>query len=116
MMLDDGWPTPFLASGLSTTSYRHYAWWHAAIAAPDQLRQRMAWALAQIFVINDFNGIFNGRVLDDSGEPRFLGVVDYYDMLVGNAFGNYRDTLEDVTRHPVMGYSSVTWETRKPTR
>jgi len=103
MMLDDGWPAPFLASALSTTNYRHYAWWHAATSAPDQLRQRMAWALAQIFVINDFNSIFNSRVLDDSGEPRYLGVVDYYDMLVGNAFGNYRDTLEDVTRHPVMG-------------
>ena len=90
-------------SGLSTTNYRHYAWWDIAIAAPDQLRQRMAWALAQIFVINDFNGSFNSRSLDASGQPRYLGVVDYYDMLVDNAFGNYRQTLEDVTLHPVMG-------------
>lgn len=102
MILEDGWPT-YITTGMSTTVYRHYAWWEAAIAAPDQLRQRMAWALAQIFVINDFNGIFNSRSIDASGEPRYLGVVNYYDMLVANAFGNYRDTLEDVSRHPVMG-------------
>jgi uncharacterized protein (DUF1800 family) len=88
---------------MSTTAYRHYAWWDTALAAEDQLRQRMAWALAQIFVINEFNGSFNSRSLDESGEPRYLGVVDYYDMLVRNAFGNYRTALEDVSRHPVMG-------------
>jgi uncharacterized protein (DUF1800 family) len=102
MIGEDGWPT-FTTIGMSTTAYRHYAWWDAAIAAEDQLRQRMAWALAQIFVINDSNGTFNSRSIDASGEPRYLGVVDYYDMLVENAFLDYRKTLEDVTRHPVMG-------------
>lgn len=93
----------------STTNYRHYAWWHAAISAPDQLRQRMAWALAQIFVINEISAGSGSRSLDvdDGGgsadHPRFLGVVDYYDMLMENAFGNYRTVLEEVTYHPVMG-------------
>jgi uncharacterized protein (DUF1800 family) len=113
MILDDGWD--FLTPGLIANYYRHYAWWHAAITAPDQLRQRVAWALSQIFVINDANSLFNQFALDDSGEPRYLAVADYYDMLVRNALGdtvsdplrirqgNYRETLEDVTRHPVMG-------------
>jgi uncharacterized protein (DUF1800 family) len=102
-MLDqEGWPD-HITAGISVQRYRHYAWWDSAINAPDQLRQRMGWALSQIFVINDFNSAFNSRALDDSGEARYLGVVHYIDMLLGNAFGNYRATLEDVTRHPVMG-------------
>lgn len=102
MIVEDGWPD-LTTDGMPFWAYRHYAWWHAAIAAPDQLRQRMAWALSQIFVINDSSDIFNIPLLDASGEPLYLAVVDYYDMLIDNAFGNYRDTLEDVTRHPVMG-------------
>ena len=31
--------------------YRYQAWWHIALTSEDQLPQRMAWALAQIFVI-----------------------------------------------------------------
>jgi len=34
---------------------------------------------------------------------RPFGVADYYDLLVNNAFSNYRDLLEDITLHPVMG-------------
>ena len=102
MIHADGFPD-FVTNGISVTNYRHYAWWDVALTAPDQLRQRMAWALSQIFVINDFASINNSRVLDDSGEPRYLGVVSYYDMLVRNAFGNYRTTLGDVTHHPEMG-------------
>ena len=111
MILADGYPrnlnpeaTTYFIGSPSTTNYRHYAWWHVAISAPDQLRQRMAWALAQIFVINETSAGSSSRALDaPNGEPRFLGVVDYYDMLVENAFGNYRTTLEDVAYHPVMG-------------
>jgi uncharacterized protein (DUF1800 family) len=102
MIIADGWPD-FLNNRMSTTVYRHYSWWDSAITADDQLRQRMAWALSQIFVINDFNSLFNGRALDDSGEPRYLGPSDYYDIMVADAFGNYRDVLGQVTRHPIMG-------------
>ncbi len=102
MINNDAWPDP-ITSGISTTNYRYFAWWHAALTAPDQLRQRMAWALMQIFVVNDFNGTFNSRRLDNSGNPQYLGVSSYYDMLGNNAFGNYRDLLEDVSRHPIMG-------------
>ena len=89
--------------GINVRRYRHHAWWHTAIAAEDQLRQRMAWALAQIFVINENGAGFNSRAIERSGEPRWLGVSDYYDMLVRNAFANYRQILSDVTLHPTMG-------------
>ncbi len=83
--------------------YKHHAWWHNAIAAPDQLRQRIAWALLQIWVISENGPGFNDRSVDRSGEPTYLGVVDYYDELLNNSFGNYRDIMLDVTLHPIMG-------------
>jgi len=38
------------------------------------------------------------------GRPSALRTSDYYDILVETAFGNYRDTLSQVTRHPIMGH------------
>ena len=66
----------------------------AAIAGPDQLRQRVAFALSQICVVSR---------RDANLENRPLGVADYYDIFVRNAFGNYRDVLREVTMHPAMG-------------
>ena len=78
------------------------AWWHNAIAGEDQLRQRVAWALSQIFVVNDGNG-FNTTQIEPSGLPRVAAYSQYYDIFVDGAFGNYRTMLGDVTVHPVMG-------------
>jgi uncharacterized protein (DUF1800 family) len=72
-------------------------WWQQAITGDDQLRQRIAFALSQHFVIsmqNDAVGFFQGN-------PR--GVSSYYDMLGKHAFGNFRTLLEDVSLHPMMG-------------
>ncbi len=60
----------------------------------DQLRQRVAWALSEIFVVANSNGTL-------AGQPWAL--ASYYDLLVDDAFGNYRVLLEDVTKHPAMG-------------
>lgn len=84
--------------------YRYHSWWHTAITADDQLRQRMAWALSQILVTSEEGEGFGDRNTGDfSGEGRWLGPTDYYDTLVRNAFGNYRTLLQEVTYHPVMG-------------
>ncbi|MEO8672180.1 MAG: DUF1800 family protein [Tahibacter sp.] len=69
-------------------------WFYTAAYAPDQLRQRMAFALSQIFVISDQNGTL-------SGEP--IQVTEYWDMLARDAFINYRTLLGDVTYNPSMG-------------
>ena len=66
----------------------------AALGGPDQLRQRVAFALSQICVISR---------RDPNLENKPLGVADYYDLFVRNAFGNYYDVLREVTLHPVMG-------------
>jgi uncharacterized protein (DUF1800 family) len=70
------------------------AWWRIALTAPDQLRQRVAFALSEIFVISDVNGVVKRN-------PE--GAANYYDMLARNAFGNYLTLLEEVTLNPMMG-------------
>jgi uncharacterized protein (DUF1800 family) len=69
-------------------------WWDTAINAPDQLRQRMAFALSQIMVISDVSGNLFGIA------PL---VAEYHDILARNALGNYRALLEDVSRSSMMG-------------
>ncbi len=69
------------------------AWWQNAITAPDQLRQRVAFALSEITVISE-----NGTLVNDAD-----ALASYYDMLLDNAFGNFRALLEAVTLHPAMG-------------
>ncbi|HAY44699.1 MAG TPA: hypothetical protein DCY55_00220 [Gammaproteobacteria bacterium] len=64
-----------------------------ALTKPDQLRQRMTYALSQLFVISDR--------FDFAGHDQLT--MGYVDTLHRNAFGNYRDLLRDVTLHPAMG-------------
>ncbi len=62
---------------------------------PDPLRQRVALALSELFVVSD--------KLADTIADNPIGLANYYDMLLEDAFGNYRDLLLDVTLHPIMG-------------
>ena len=75
-------------------SYRISAWWQRSLYADDQLRQRVAFALSEILVVSEFNG-----VLINSPEA----LTQYYDLLLAHAFGNYRELLEAVTLSPAMG-------------
>ena len=70
------------------------SFWKQVASGNDQLRQRVAFALSQIFVISYQNSTL-------ASMPR--GVAGYYDMLGANAFGNFRDLLENVALHPMMG-------------
>jgi uncharacterized protein (DUF1800 family) len=64
-----------------------------AINGPDQLRQRVAFALSQIVVISE-NDLPGGGT---------YGFADYQQMLTDKAFGTYSDLLRSVTLHPLMG-------------
>ena len=63
-----------------------------ALTGDDQLRQRVAFAFSQIFVV--------------SGVKVNLayGMASYQEMLLEGALGNYRDLLYKVTLHPQMGH------------
>jgi len=62
-----------------------------AVTQPDQLRQRVAFALSQINVISN---------VEVSGT---YGFRTFHNMLLANAFGNYREVLRRVTLSPLMG-------------
>ncbi|MGB5630902.1 MAG: DUF1800 domain-containing protein [Woeseiaceae bacterium] len=68
-------------------------WFRNSLWGNDQLRQRVAFALSEILVVSQLGAL--------QGRP--FAVADYYDVLARNAFGNYRDLLEEVTLHPAMG-------------
>ena len=62
----------------------------------DQLRQRVAWALYQIFVISDKGGMKNNEA---------EAWHAYYDIFVRHAFGSLRDVMREVAYSPMMaGY------------
>jgi len=73
---------------------RKDAFWTVATFGRDQLRQRVAFALSQILVISEENS-------DVRNAHR--GTADYYDTLARHADLTYRDLLEEVSRHSVMG-------------
>ena len=62
-----------------------------ALNGPDQLRQRVAWALHKIWVVS----AVEVKPVD--------AIVTYQRVLLNRAFGNYRDLMEAVTLNPAMG-------------
>jgi uncharacterized protein (DUF1800 family) len=70
------------------------AFWQQALTAPDQLRQRWAYALSQTFVIS----LADGNV---GNQPR--AAAAWMDMLGTQGTGSYRVLLENVSLHPLMG-------------
>ena len=76
--------------------YLHFQniWWHNMVSNEDQLRQRVAYALSQIFVVSSQSD------LGDNADA----LTFFYDILLRHAFGNFRDLIEEVTFSPAMGY------------
>jgi uncharacterized protein (DUF1800 family) len=68
--------------------------WRQLIASPDQMRMRMALALSEMFVVST-------NVMDAFWPGSFMGA--YWDVLTKNAFGNFRNLLQELTLNPAMG-------------
>ncbi len=81
------------------------SFWKQAINADDQLRQRMVFALSQIFVISALDG-------NIGNQPRAMAA--WLDMLGERSFGNYRDLLQTVALHPLMGLYLTHLRNQKP--
>ena len=64
--------------------------WQAAVTGPDQLRQRVALSLGELFVTS---------TQSVSGYAH----VPYQNMLTADAFTNWRTIMQDVTLSPAMG-------------
>lgn len=70
-------------------------WFASSVYAKSQLRERMGFALSEIFVVS---------VEDTVLRHGAMGVANYYDMLRKNAFGSFQTLLTDVSMHPSMGW------------
>ena len=90
-----------LGTGQSTRIDR---WLWQAAYAPDQLRQRMAFALSQIFVVSDQSSAISQSVIP---------MTAYQDLLARDAFNIYRNLLTDVTFNPTMGQFLSTFHNHK---
>ncbi|HZY19095.1 MAG TPA: DUF1800 domain-containing protein [Ramlibacter sp.] len=90
-----------LANGYGNESFRNStagldnSIWRKFITSPDALRQRMTLALSEILVVS---------VLGVDATFRQFAVANYLDILEANAFGNYRQLLQQVTLSTAMGY------------
>ncbi len=56
-----------------------------------QLRHRVSWALGQMWVVSDVN------------TQQSSWMIQYHKVLSQNAFGNFRNLMEDMTLNPGMG-------------
>jgi uncharacterized protein (DUF1800 family) len=68
------------------------AFFQNAVSGQDQLRQRVAFALSQIWVVSQTSGVSSA-----------CAYPPYWRIFRDNAFGNYRDIIQAVTLSPAMG-------------
>jgi uncharacterized protein (DUF1800 family) len=78
----------------SGDAYFEQPFWATALTGKDALRKRVQFALSELFVISSQDAVLQQM-------PR--GMAGYYDMLGNDAFGNFRQLLQDVTLSPEMG-------------
>lgn len=76
---------------------RETVWSTLAVTAPDQLRQRVAWALFQMFALP--------KTALESEHRQTESFLHYYDIFVRHAFGNFRNVLREITYSPLMAMS-----------
>jgi uncharacterized protein (DUF1800 family) len=65
-------------------------WWQTAVQGNDQLRQRVAFALSEMFVVST-------QSIPGQAIPQF------HNALANDAFGNFYTIMTDVTLSPAMG-------------
>src|SRR5579872_7441854 len=68
------------------------AFFNNALTGQDQLRQRVAFILSQIWVVSQ-----------QAGVPQAYAYPPYWRIFRDNAFGNYRDIIKAVSLSPAMG-------------
>jgi uncharacterized protein (DUF1800 family) len=79
-------------SGFIDGNWMQYSFWRNALRGEDVLRQRVAYALSQVFVVSQVNLDVTMRMS-----------ANHLDILARNAFGNFRTLLEEVSLSPAMG-------------
>ena len=84
-------PLPALCLAANTpTVCEESEWWQTVLTGPDQLRQRVAFALSEIFVIS-------------SDTDNATTITYYHNTLAQDAFTNFSTIMHDVSVSPGMG-------------
>jgi uncharacterized protein (DUF1800 family) len=84
-------PLPALCLAANTpTNCEESEWWQTVLTGPDQLRQRVAFALSEIFVIS-------------SDTDNATTITYYHNTLAQDAFTNFYTIMHDVSVSPGMG-------------
>jgi uncharacterized protein (DUF1800 family) len=86
-------PTPLPAVCLAAntpTNCEESEWWQTVLTGPDQLRQRVAFALSEIFVIS-------------SDSDNATTITYYHNTLAQDAFTNFYTIMHEVSVSPGMG-------------
>jgi uncharacterized protein (DUF1800 family) len=81
------------------------SFYEEALQDDDQLRQRVTYALSQIFVVSMVDLGLAG--------PKSQATASYLDTLAQHAFGSYRGLLGAIATHPAMGVYLSTMANRK---
>ncbi len=89
LLPDIATPAPAVCTN-NTTPCEQSEWWQTVLTGQDQLRQRVAFALSEIFVVST-NSV-NARA-----------VTTFHNTLANDAFTNYYTIMHDVTLSPAMG-------------
>ena len=93
---------PPTACATNTIPCQQSEWWQVAITGQDQLRQRVALALSEMFVIS-------------TNSDNARAVTTYQNMLANDAFGNLYTVMQDVALSPGMGAYLNMLNSAKPT-
>jgi uncharacterized protein (DUF1800 family) len=94
-------PPPTLCA-TNTIPCQQAEWWQVALTAPDQLRQRVAFAMSEMFVIS-------------TNSDNARAVTAFQNTLANDAFGNFYTMMRDVTLSPGMGAYLNMLNSAKPT-
>jgi uncharacterized protein (DUF1800 family) len=97
-------PLPAVCLAANTpTVCEESEWWQTALTGNDQLRQRVAFALSEIFVIS-------------SDSDNATTITYYHNTLAQDAFTNFSTIMNDVTLSPGMGaYLNMLDSAKAPT-
>ncbi len=79
---------------ITRSEYFNLAWWRHNLENQDYLKQKLAYVYSQIFVISS---------VVDVGEFAH-GMASFYDILLKNTSGNFKDLLLGISLHPSMGF------------
>ena len=100
-LLPDITNPPPAACSTNTVPCEQSEWWQTVLTGNDQLRQRVAFALSEIFVIS-------------SNSVNARAVTPYQNMLAQDAFGSFLTIMKDVTLSPGMGAYLNMLNSKKP--